>query len=418
MLVDAQKTDDISMSKIPLSQNVLEAATARIEWTLATFSEVCVSLSGGKDSTVMLHLVALAARRLKMKINILFIDWEAQFQATIDHVISLKNEYADVTRHFWWVALPLKTVNAVSQLQPEWVCWDSRVEWVRQPPDFALCDPKTFPFYSEQMTFESFVQGFSRWYANHRPAAMLIGIRSDESVNRLRVITSNKKRRYADDKPWTAMSNNDGHCWNIYPLYDWKVADIWTWFARHPQQRCNPLYHLMYQAGVPLKYMRICEPFGPEQRQGLWLYHVLEPQNWARLCMRVQGANTGALHANESTPFYARRQLIKPDGMSWRQYALALLESMPPHTAEHYKNKVAVYLRWYMTRDYPDDIPDAQDNDTGSRDIPSWRRICKVFLTNDYWCRLLSFSPTRTNNYESYLKRMKRKREEWNILAK
>lgn len=33
----------------------------------------------------------------------------------------------------------------------------------------------------------------------------------------------------------------------------------------------------MYQAGVPLRHMRICEPFGPEQRQGLWLYHVIEP---------------------------------------------------------------------------------------------------------------------------------------------
>jgi predicted phosphoadenosine phosphosulfate sulfurtransferase len=30
--------------------------------------------------------------------------------------------------------------------------------------------------------------------------------------------------------------------------------------------------------------MRICEPFGPEQRQGLWLYHVIEPERWAAMC--------------------------------------------------------------------------------------------------------------------------------------
>ncbi len=53
----------------------------------------------------------------------------------------------------------------------------------------------------------------------------------------------------------------------IYPLYDWKTADIWTWFAKSGEPY-NPLYDLMYQAGVPLRYMRICEPFGPEQRQG------------------------------------------------------------------------------------------------------------------------------------------------------
>ncbi|MDI4784288.1 DUF3440 domain-containing protein, partial [Salmonella enterica subsp. enterica serovar Anatum] len=38
-------------------------------------------------------------------------------------------------------------------------------------------------------------------------------------------------------------------------------------------------------------------------------------------------------------------------------------------------------------------IPQTQHGDIGSRDIPSWRRICKVLLNNDYWCRALSFSP-------------------------
>lgn len=77
-------------------------------------------------------------------------------------------------------------------------------------------------------------------------------------------------------------------CPYIYPLYDWKTADIWTWFAKSGEPY-NPLYDLMYQAGVPLRYMRICEPFGPEQRQGLWLYHVLEPERWAAMCQRVSG---------------------------------------------------------------------------------------------------------------------------------
>lgn len=34
---------------------------------------------------------------------------------------------------------------------------------------------------------------------------------------------------------------------------------------------------------MPPRYMRICEPFGPEQRQGLWLYHVIEPERWAAM---------------------------------------------------------------------------------------------------------------------------------------
>lgn len=43
-----------------------------------------------------------------------------------------------------------------------------------------------------------------------------------------------------------------------------------------------------------------------------------------------------------------------------------LLDVMPERTAEHYRNKIAVYLRWYQTRGFPDDIPDEQENDLGA----------------------------------------------------
>lgn len=59
----------------------------------------------------------------------------------------------------------------------------------------------------------------------------------------------------------------------------------------------------MYQAGVPTRYMRICEPFGPEQRQGLWLYHVIEPERWAAMCARVSGVKSGGFMPVMTTIF-------------------------------------------------------------------------------------------------------------------
>lgn len=402
------------LKKRALDEDVLQAAKSRIRWTLETFERVCISFSGGKDSTLMLHLAADEARKMKKRIFILFIDWEAQFQMTIDHVLALKEEYSDITETFWWVALPLTTVNAVSQLQPEWICWDTEADLVRLPPEHAVQSPDIFPFYDYGMTFEAFVQDFATWFAEGRPAAMLVGIRSDESVNRFRAIATNKKMRYADDIPWTSMTPSR-HAWNVYPIYDWKVADIWTWFAKS-KLPCNPLYELMYQAGVPLRYMRICEPFGPEQRQGLWLYHALEPERWARLCQRVSGASTGARYADERSLFYARRQLVKPEHLTWEAYTHLLLDSMPEPTAEHYRNKIAIYLNWAIKNNYAEGIPDFQEKDTGSRDIPSWRRICRVLLTNDYWCRALSFSPTKSRHYKRYCDRIKKRREEWGLM--
>ena len=53
----------LKTEKILTGENVLRAATGRIEWLFDTFSSVCLSLSGGKDSTVLFHLLAEEARR-------------------------------------------------------------------------------------------------------------------------------------------------------------------------------------------------------------------------------------------------------------------------------------------------------------------------------------------------------------------
>lgn len=57
----------MSIYKIPLPLNILEAARERITRTLNTLPRVCVSFSGGKDSGLMLHLTAELARQMGKK---------------------------------------------------------------------------------------------------------------------------------------------------------------------------------------------------------------------------------------------------------------------------------------------------------------------------------------------------------------
>ncbi|HBT4791428.1 TPA: DUF3440 domain-containing protein [Klebsiella quasipneumoniae subsp. similipneumoniae] len=395
--------------------NVFDAALLRLEWVFDTFDKICLSFSGGKDSSVLYHLAACVARRKQKTFDVLFIDWEAQFSLTISHIHTMKARYQDVTGMFYWVALPLTTVNGVSQHQPEWTAWEPGADWVRQPPEEAITSPDFFPFYHHAMTFEEFVPAFNDWLAGNNNMASLIGLRTEESLNRYQALTSKTKLRFSPDKPWTTATPQ-GFCYVCYPLYDWKTRDIWIFNAR-TRQPYNPLYDLMQQAGVSLRNMRVCEPFGPEQRRGLWLYHVLEPDTWEKLCRRVSGAHSGAVYGNESGAYYAlRKKISKPAHHTWRSYALFLLDSMPQTTAEHYRNKIAVYLQWYRTRGFPEDIPDQQDNDLGARDIPSWRRICKTIIKNDFWCKTLSFSPTKQQHYERYCRNIRQKREQWRIL--
>ncbi|MFD2234810.1 phosphoadenosine phosphosulfate reductase [Phaeospirillum tilakii] len=383
----------------------------RIARIFDDFPRVCVSFSAGKDSTVMLHLVMEEAAKRRRRVGVLFIDWECQYKLTISHaeeMFGLYDEYIDP----YWVALPITTVNAVSQFEPEWIAWEPGKAWVRNPPDFAITDPGRFPFYRHAMKFEDFVPAFGAWFSGGQLSAMLVGIRSDESLNRYR--TMSRRKSTFEGLQWTTWMGDA--VYNAYPIYDWKTEDIWTYCGKFLKPY-NKLYDRMHQAGVPLSRQRICEPFGSEQRQGLWLFQVIEPETWALLVARVNGANSGSLYAKESGNILGNTRITKPEKMTWEQYAMFLLATMPSTTAEHYKNKIATYLKWYRDREFPDGIPDWQVADCGAADDkPSWRRICKTLVRNDYWCKTLSFSPTKTEAYEKYKKLMKQRREEWGLI--
>lgn len=321
--------------------------------------------------------------------------------------------YSDVAEPYW-CCVPLKTVNAVSVFEPEWIAWENGKEWIREKPDISIKDGSYFPFYRYAMTFEEFVPAFGRWYSGNVPTACFVGIRTDESLNRWTTIAANRNKQTYQNRRWTTRCGT--RLYNAYPIYDWSTEDIWTYCGRYG--KCyNRLYDRFYQAGIPLGKMRICEPFGNEQRQALDYYQVIEPDTWGRMVARVNGANFGSVYARERGIILGNHRITKPDNHTWESFAKLLLNSMPQTTAEHYRNKIAVYLHWWTTKgNLPGGIPDEQPKDTGSRDVPSWRRICKCILKNDYWCRMLCFAPTKTAAYQKYCELMKMRREKWNLI--
>lgn len=403
------------MPKRYIGKDVLSAARERISWTFDTFDRIYVSFSGGKDSTVMLHLVMEEAKSRGRRVGVLFIDWECQFTMTIDHVRAMYHEYADHIDPYW-VALPIRTWNGCSMHEPEWTAWDEekRGLWVREKDAMSISDPAAFPFYWNAMMFEEFTPLFAKWYSNNEPCACFVGLRTTESLNRYRTIARVDKVGF-DDRPYT--TNVVDNCWNVYPIYDWETEDDWTYLTRY-EKSYNRLYDRMHRAGMTIHQMRIDEPFGDTQRRSLWLYQIIEPQLWAKMTCRVAGANTGAIYAHESGNVLGNRSVSLPAGHNWKSFAMFLLKSIPPKTAEHYKNKIAKYVRWYAARGYPDDIPDAADKDLESRGlVPSWRRVVKALLRNDYWCKSLGFSPTKSAAYEKYMALMRKRRNEWGLFS-
>ena len=95
---------------------------------------------------------------------------------------------------------------------------------------------------------------------------------------------------------------------------------------------------------------------------------------------RVNGANQGSLYAKDSGNILGNLKITKPEGHTWESFSKLLLASMPDKSREHFENKIAVFLKWWMDRGYPNGIPDYADpKDEAARNVPSWRRICKTF---------------------------------------
>ena len=265
------------------------------------------------------------------------------------------------------------------------------------------------------MTFEEFIEELAPWCGQGQLTASFVGIRTGESLNRWRTLAGHGRKWRDEDGTVRNYTNYHGQAnWNAYPIYDWREEDIFAYHGKTGKPY-NSLYDVMYKAGLTLHQMRICEPYGSEQRRGLWLYKIIEPDTWARVVARVAGANMASEYANTKGNIMGNGNITLPPGHTWRSFATMLLDTMPPPTADHYRDKISVWLHWYcQNQGYTEDtLPQELPGDTGGTDMPSWRRVCKALLKGDYWCSMLIFSATKPKSYEKYRKIMKRRRQQW-----
>ena len=400
----------MSKLKKTIDIDVYSASKKRIEYVFNNFERVYLSFSGGKDSTTMFHVVAEVAQKMNKRFGVLIIDLEAQYKATIENMRAMVDEYSHMI-DLHWVCLPIKLRNAVSNFQPTWCCWDGekRDKWVRNPPECAITDSDYYPFFVDRMEFEEFMVLWGDWYANGKTCAGLVGIRADESLNRFRTIASSKKSMHNNHR-WTTQVV-DG-LYNAYPIYDWKTSDIWAYHAKFPHKRHNEIYDLMHKAGLTPHQMRLCQPYGDDQKRGLWLYQILEPETWGLVLARVAGANSGAKYVTESGNITGHMKIEKPAGHTWKSFCNLLLATMPAVTRDHYLPVFRSWLRRWQERGYYTEIPDEAPRELENKKwVPSWRRLCKVLLRNDWWCKGLGLTQPKSEAYAKFLEIKKSKKE-------
>ena len=382
-------------------EDVLTAARDRVSKTFDGFERIYVSFSGGKDSSVMLHLVMDEAIKRGRRVGVLIIDLEAQYADTMTHIRNMVDHYRDnIDLH--WVCVELLLRNAVTNYEPRWVCWDrtKRDMWVRQMPPEAKTE-KDYSFMIPRMEFEEFMILFGQWYGQGEPTAAFVGIRADESLHRYCAIaTWNKEGRMFNGYRWTTKQLDE--VYNIYPIYDWKTEDIWIFHGKYPDKAHNAIYDKMNMAGVKLSQQRLCQPYGDDQRKGLWLFHILEPETWFKVVARVNGANSGALYIQENGNMTGYNKVTKPDGHTWKSFCNLLLRTMPAKTRDHYYYRFRKFISGWHDRGYAE-IPDESPPELEAKCwAPSWRRMCKVLLRNDYWCKGLGQVQPKSDAYKMF----------------
>lgn len=382
--------------------DVLSAAKLRIKETFdGDFERYFIAFSGGKDSSVMMHLVMEEAMKRGIKVGVMLIDLEAQYKETIRHVREMFDMYQDhIDPH--WICVPMALRNAVTNFEPQWMAWgeDKQDIWVRRKPHDAK-GIEDYPFAFPGMEFEEFIVLFGEWYGQGKKTAGFIGIRAQESLHRYCAIaTWEKKDRMFNGHRWTTKIVADTY--NIYPIYDWLSEDIWRFHSKFPEKPHNKIYDKMQMAGVKLSQQRLCQPYGDDQRKGLWLYHILEPETWSKLIARVNGVNSGTLYIQETGNMTGYNKITKPEGHTWKSFCNLLLQTMPKKTREHYTIRFKNFIYGWNNRGY-DGIPDESPPELEAKCwAPSWRRMCKVLLRNDYWCKGLGMTQPKSVAWQKY----------------
>ena len=410
--------------------NVYDAANERLEYIFNNFEKVYLSFSGGKDSGVMLNLVIDYMRKhdIKIKLGIQIMDNEANYELSLEFMHRILQANRDIL-DIYWCCLPVSLPCTVSAYDTIWQAWGERDKdkWVRPMPteDYIVNmdnNPMGPEFFKEDSFYDEFWDGFAEWYADGKPTANLIGIRTQESLNRFRAILNEKKTKHG------------GHCWtkkntenvfNCYPIFDWRTDDVWSSCAKFDWDY-NKLYDVFYRAGVPIGTMRVASPFMSEAKSSLNLYRVIDPHIWARLSARVQGANFTVTYGKQLN----YRNISLPEGHTWKSFVKFLLSTLPEETAENFSKRFAQAIKfWARTgRGLPEKTileleqhgirfninglsahgrknlrrvritnpPDHLDMlSCNNSDVTSWKRFAVTILKNDHTCKYMGLAPTK-----------------------
>jgi predicted phosphoadenosine phosphosulfate sulfurtransferase len=353
------------VSKLYLPHSVLDALHERLAWIFDRYERVVVSVSSGKDSTVLFDAARKAAVGRGREVDVFFLDQEAEYQSTVDLI---RRMMAMEGVRPWWFQVPIRMTNATSYAEDLLYAWGPGEEWVRAKEPDSIHEAPGAP-----QRFYPFFEWFEQQWGPE--ACFLVGLRSEESLNRYRAVT-----RWPG-VPGVNWSSRGKGVPKFYPLYDWAYEDVWTYIGKF-RVPYNRIYDFLYAKGKNIPEMRVSNLIHEKAFKALATLQEFEPETYDRLVRRLKGVHVAALYAQEQMVFSTSKR--PPRFTTWREYRDFLLDTLPTdgrvlfeqRFGRHEENE-RVYrqqVRQLLLNDWENNIPVTAKADTANP-LAKWAEI-------------------------------------------
>ena len=164
-----------SAAMIYLQNNVFDEALERLRMIFDGHDDVIVSMSGGKDSTVLFRMALMVAQeRGRLPLKVFWLDQEAEWQATVDYMQHIM-ELPEVTPY--WYQIPFEFTNTLSPEKNFISVWnpEDKAIWIHPRHPLSI---KENP--SSENRFHELVNVLPSYCTDSENCAVLVGMRMTE----------------------------------------------------------------------------------------------------------------------------------------------------------------------------------------------------------------------------------------------
>ncbi len=370
------------LKQVYINKTVLEAAKERIAKVFDDFENICISISGGKDSTVLAHLVLSEAQKRNRRVGIFFLDEEVVYDSTITQIKYVMSMFPENTIPLWF-QIEFNLTNATSYKDSQLKCWEKGKHeiWMRSKEATSI---KNKPWAKENETVRDKVKGFGFYDAienfqnSRKDTAFFVGLRATESPNRWRAVSKNPGHK---DWYWTTKMKNGNI--TAYPLYDWNFHDIWKYIYDN-NLKYSKIYDYMYKKGMGLQEIRVSSLIHEKSFKALVELPEFEPKTYDKLLKRLKGIQLGHIYGKENKLLKVRS--LPKNFKSWVEYRDFLLETYPDaekkqifekRFAKHLNNNYVArqQCRQLILNDYENNLPVDNKPDPREETIKKWREL-------------------------------------------